>query len=175
MCRCALSQPSSCGANDRWFQDICAAGEPEGARPASDKSFALPLAMPSPCGANDRWFQEICAAGEPEGARPTSDKIFALPLAMPSPCSANDRWFQEICIALWRCIPASESDLALRCVPPIPFLEKRINIPRVEYISAAKIRANRPQPYRQNSRQKIGTRSEIFSTHFFKKKEGNAQ
>ena len=37
-----LSQLSPCGANDRWFQEICAAGEPEGARPASDKIFASP-------------------------------------------------------------------------------------------------------------------------------------
>ena len=37
-----LAMPSPCSANDRWFQDICAAAEPEGARPASDKIFALP-------------------------------------------------------------------------------------------------------------------------------------
>ena len=27
-----LAMPSPCGANDRWFQDICAAGEPEGGK-----------------------------------------------------------------------------------------------------------------------------------------------
>ena len=111
--------------------------------------------MPSPCSANDRWFQVICAAGEPEGARPASDKIFASPSGDAS-------------------LHPSQT-LPYGACPPIPFLKKRINIPRVEYISTTKIRANRPQPYRQNSRQKIGTRSEIFSTHFFKKKEGNAQ
>ena len=92
--------------------------------------------------------------GEPEGQGPPRIKFLHRPPAMYP------------CIRVRPC-------LTVRA--PIPFLKKRINIPRVEYISAAKIRANRPQPYRQNSRQKIGTRSEIFSTHFSKKKEGNAQ
>ena len=71
-----------------------------------------------------------------------------------------------------RCIPASESDLALRCVPPFSFLKKRINILLDEYLSAAKICANRPKAYRPNSRQKIGTTFAKFFRCIFSKKRG---
>ena len=61
------------------FKAICAAGEPEGARPASDEIFASPQGNAFSLTREWPHFKAICAAGEPEGARPASDEMFASP------------------------------------------------------------------------------------------------
>ena len=67
-------------------------------------------------------FKIFAPRGEPEGARPASDKIFASPSGDVS-------------------LHPSQT-LPYGACPPIPFLEKRINILLDEYISTTKIRAN---------------------------------
>ena len=64
------------------------------------------------------------------------------------------------------------SSLPLTVRAPISFLKKRINILLDEYLSAAKICANRPKAYLPNSRQKIGTTFAKFFRCIFSKKRG---
>ncbi len=77
----ALRRDARCCLPREWshFKAICAAGEPEGARPASDEIFASPQGNAFCLPREWSHFKAICAAGEPEGARPASDEMFASP------------------------------------------------------------------------------------------------
>ena len=133
------------------FKRFAPRGSPRGQGPPRIKVLhclwqCLPLAARMIDG-----FKRFETRGSPRGHGPPRIKFLHRPLAMYP------------CIRVRPCLTVRASIL---------FSSKRINILIDEYLSAAKIRANRPQPYRQNSRQKIGTRSEIFFNAFFQKKRG---
>ena len=97
----ALRRDARCCLPREWshFEAICAAGEPEGARPASDEMFASPQGNAFSLPREWLHFKAICAAGEPEGARPASDEMFASPQGNAFSLPREWLHFKAICAA----------------------------------------------------------------------------